>query len=142
MTLTLKQKTKVVALWYQTKSYVDTRRRFSQEYDLRTRDGPTNCAIQRIVKRFEHKGTVHSQSKGNSGRTASVTKSQANIDAVRDSAVDSPKKSHRRYSQELGIKPTSVWRILTKKLKLFPYIICSRHKLSQGDMSRRLDMFH
>uniref|UniRef100_UPI00358F7504 uncharacterized protein isoform X2 n=1 Tax=Myxine glutinosa TaxID=7769 RepID=UPI00358F7504 len=140
MPLTVEQKTKVVTLWYETKSYVDTRRRFCREYDLRTRDGPTNCAIQRIVKHFEHKGTVHNQSKGNSGRPASVTKSQANIDAVRDSAVDSPKKSHRRRSQGLGIKPTSVGRILTKELKLFPYIISIRHKLSQDDMRRRLDM--
>uniref|UniRef100_UPI0035900534 HUWE1-associated protein modifying stress responses 1 isoform X1 n=1 Tax=Myxine glutinosa TaxID=7769 RepID=UPI0035900534 len=140
MPLTVEQKTKVVALWYEIKSYVDIHWRFCQEYDLRTRDGPTNCAIQRIVKHFEHKGTVHNQSKGNSGRPASVTKSQANIDAVRDSAVDSPKKSHRRCSQDLGIKPTSVWRILTKELKLFPYIISIRHKLSQDDMRRRLDM--
>ena len=79
-----------MALWYETKSYVDTHWRFCQEYDLRTRDGLTNCAIQYIVKHFEHNGTVHNQSKGNSGRPASVTKSEANIDAVRDSAVDSP----------------------------------------------------
>ena len=120
MPLAVKQKTKVVALWYESKSYVETRRRFCREYDLRTRDGTTDYAIQRIVKHFEHKGTVHNRSKGNSGRPASVTKSQADNDAVRDSAVDSPKKSHRRYSKELGIKPTSVWCILTKELKLFP----------------------
>ena len=106
MPLIVKQKTKVVVLWYETKSYVDTHRRFCWEYDLRTRDGPTKCAIQCIVKYFEHKGTMDNQSKGNSGRPAPVTKSQANIDAVRDSAVDSPKKSHHRHSQELGIKPT------------------------------------
>ena len=88
MPLRVKQKTKVVALWYETKSSVDTHRRLCQEYNLRTRDGPTNCAIQRVVKHFEHKGTVHNQSKDNSGRPASVTKSQANIDAVRDSAVE------------------------------------------------------
>ena len=99
-------------------SCVDTGWRFCHEVDLRTRDGPTNCSIQHIVKYFEHKGTVHNQSKGNSGKPASVTKSQANIDAVWDSAVDSPKKSHRLRSQELGIKPTSVWHILTKELKL------------------------
>ena len=115
----VKQKTKVVALWYETKSYVDIRWRFCWENDLRTRDGPTDFAIQRIVKHFEHKGTVHNQSKGNSGRPASVTKSQANIEAVWDSAVDSPKKSHRQRSWELGIKPTSVWHILTKELKRF-----------------------
>ena len=106
MPLTVKQKTKVVALWYETKSCVDTRWMFCWEYDLRTRDGPTNCAIQCVVKHFEHKGTVHNQSKGNSGRPASAIKSQANIDAVRDSAVDSPMKSHRRCSWKLGIKPT------------------------------------
>ena len=59
MPLTVKQKTKVVALWYETKSYVDTRWRFCQEYDLRTCDGPTNCAVQRIVKIFEHKGNSY-----------------------------------------------------------------------------------
>ena len=63
MPLTVKQKTKVVALWYEIKSYVDTRQRFYREYDLRTHDGPTNCAIQRIVKHFEHKGAVHNQSR-------------------------------------------------------------------------------
>ena len=107
MPLTVKQKTKVVALWYEMKSYVDPCRRLCWEYYLRTCDGPTNCAIQCIVKHFEHKGTVHNQSKGNSGRPASVTKRQANIDAARDFAVDSPKKSYYQYSQELGIKPTS-----------------------------------
>ena len=119
---------------------MDTRQRLCPEYDLRTRDGPTNCAVQHIVSHFEHKGTVHSQSKGNSGRPASITKSQANIDAVRDSAVDSPKKSYHQRSWELGITPPSVWRILTKELKLFPYIFSIWHKLSQNDMRRRLDM--
>ena len=138
MPLTVTQKTKVEALWYETKSYVDTRRRFCRDFDLRTRDGPTNCAIQHIVKHFKHKGTVHNQSKGNSGRPASVSKSQANIEAVWDSAVDSPKKSHCWHSRELGIKPASVWHILTQELKLFPSIISIRHKLSQDDM-RRLD---
>ena len=59
---------------------------------------------------------------------------------MRDSAVGSPKKSHRRRSRELGIKPISVWHILTKELRLFPDIISLRHKLSQDDMRRRLDM--
>ena len=130
----------MVALWYEPKSYVDTCRRFCREYDLRTRDGPTNCAIQCNVKHFEHKGTVYNQSKDNSGRPASVTKSEANIDAMRDSAVDNPKKSCRQCSWELGIKPISVWHILTKELRLFPDIISLRHKLSQDDMRRRLDM--
>ena len=58
---------------------------------------------------------------------------------MRDSAVDSPKKSHHRHSRELGIKPTSVWCILTKELKILPDISI-RHKLKQNNMRRRLDM--
>ena len=128
-----------MALWYETKSYVVTCRRFCWEYDLRTCDGPTCCAIQHIVKHFEHKGAVHNQSNGNSARQASVTKIQANIDAVLDSALYSTKKSYCRRSLELGIKPTKVWRILTEEMKLFPDIISIRHKLSQDDRGR-LDM--
>jgi len=45
MPLTAKQKTKMVALWCETISYIDTHRRFCREYDLRTSDGPTNCAF-------------------------------------------------------------------------------------------------
>ena len=143
MLLTVKQKSKVVTLWYETKSCVDTCRRFCREYDLRICDGHINCAIQCIVKHFKHKGThntLYNQSKDNRSRPASATKSQANIDAVRDSAVDSPKKSHHRRSRKLGIKPASVWCILIKELKLFPCIISIRHKLSQDDMRRRLYM--
>ena len=70
--MTVKLKAKVLALWYETKSYVDTRRMFCREYDFRTHDGPTNCTIQCIVTHFEHKGAVHNQSKGNSGRPATV----------------------------------------------------------------------
>ena len=90
------------------------------------------------MKHFEHKGTVHNQNKGNRGKPASVTESQA-IDAMRDSAVDSPKKSHHWCSLELGIKLTSVWCILTKELKILPDI-SMRHKLRQNNMRRRLDM--
>ena len=93
MPFTVKWKTKVVALWSETKSYIDSCRRFCREYDLRTRDGPTNCATQRIVKHFEHKRTVHNQSKGNSGRPASVTSMPCEI-----------LWSHRWRSWELGIK--------------------------------------
>ena len=104
MPSTVKQKTKVVDLWYETKSYVDTCWSFCREHDLRTCDGPTNCVIQHIVKHFEHKGTVYNQSKGNSGRSASVTKSQANIDTVWDSEEGGvERRAGTNRSEQAGI---------------------------------------
>ena len=83
---------------------------------------------------------MKNQNKGNSGCRPSVTKDQGNIDLVRDSAIKSPKKSHRRRSRELAISASSVWRILTSELKLYPYIISVRHKLTLNDMASRVTM--
>ena len=96
--------------------------------------------IKRVVKHFEDKGTVRNTNKGNSGQPGSVTKIQANIDKVRNSTFNSPKKSHRRQSQELRMSSSSVFRILRNELQLYPYIISVRHKLTAEDQERRQRM--
>ena len=140
MPFTPEQKIKIVQFWYETKSYVAVRRRVIREFELHPRDGPDNKAIRRLVKHLESTGTVHNTHKGHSGRPAAVTKSQANIDAVRESVVASPKKSHGRRSQELGLSPASTLRIMDKELKLFPYVISTRHKLTDNDREKRKAM--
>ena len=96
MVFTGDQKIKIVEFWYETQSYVAVRRRFCRDFNLKTRDGPKNGEILRFVKHFKQKGTVHSTHKGRSGRPATVTKNQANIEMVRISAIRCPKTSHRR----------------------------------------------
>ena len=93
MVFTEQQKIKIIKFWYESKSYVEVRRSFCREFNVHTRDSPKNNAIKRIVKHFEDKGTVRNTNKGNSGRPASVTKIQENIDKVRNSTINSPKKS-------------------------------------------------
>lgn len=137
MVFTAEQKIKIVQLWYETKSYVMVRRRFCREFSIRSHYSPKNNIIHRFVNHFETKGTVHNTHKGNSGRPAAVTRNQANIDAVRESSLNSPKKSHRRRSQELGLSASSVFRIMKRELKLYPYIITVHHKLKAEDMQRR-----
>ena len=129
------QKIKIIKFWYESKSYVQVRRSFCREFNVHTRDGPKNNTIKRIVKHFEDEGSVRNTNKGNSGRPASVTKIQANIDKVRNSTINSQKKSHRRLSQELRMSSSSVFRILRKEL--YPYIISVRHKLTAEDQERR-----
>ena len=91
MVFTEQQKIKIIKFWYESKSYVEVRRPFCREFNVHTHDGPKNNASKRIVKYFEDKGTVRNTNKGNSGRPASVTKIQENIDKVRNSTIKSKK---------------------------------------------------
>ena len=134
------KKMKIIKFWYESKFYVEVRRSFCREFNVHTRDGPKNNAIKRIVKHFEDKGTVRNTNKGNSGRPASVTRIQENIDKVRNSTINSPKNSHRHRLQELRMSSSSVFRILRKELQLYPYIISVRHKLTAEDQQRRQTM--
>ena len=140
MVFTEQQKIKIIKFWCESKSYFQVRHSFCHEFNVHTRDGPKNNTIKRIVKHFEDKSIVINTNKGNSGRPVSVTKIQANIDKVRNSTINSPKKSHRRLSQELRMSSSSVFRILRKELQLYPYSISVRHKLTAEDQERRQRM--
>ena len=56
------------------------------------------------------------------------------MDVVRNSVRRSLKKSLQRCSQELGLSHALSQRILKKDLKLFPYRICIKYKLTPVDM--------
>ena len=75
------------------------RHRFCREFNINIRDAPKDNIILRFVNHFEGKGSVHNTNKGNSGRQGVVTKTQAKIDAARNSAIESPKKSHTRIQR-------------------------------------------
>ena len=83
---------------------------------FRCRNAPSKSRIFEWVKKFREHGTVQNlNSKGitdtYSGRRAN-TRTERNIDAVRNSVGRSPKKSLRRRSQELGIFRESLRRVL------------------------------
>ena len=56
-----------------------------------------------------------------------TARSTENIAAVRVSVGRNPKKSVRRRSQDLGLNKSSVQRILTKDLHLYPYRIQTKN---------------
>ena len=85
------------------------------------------------TQKFREHGTVqnfYSKGLGDTypGRRVS-TRTERNIDAVRDSVGRNPKKSIRRRSQELGIPRESVRRVLKFDLNLYPYKIQIKQKL-------------
>ena len=76
-----------------------------------------------------------------SGRPKS-SRAPRKVAAVRDSVVRSPGKSLRRRSQELGINPEYVRRILVADLNMYPHGIQIKQKLTPDDMTKRVIMCH
>lgn len=137
--LTLKQKQKIVQLWYETHSYVKVRRMFQNEFQLhRSVTTPDNKSIWRIVKHFEKEQTVHNCNKARSGTKPTITAEKRQ--QIKESVVRSPKKSYRRRAQELNLTPTTLLRSMKTDLKLFPYRISTHHVLKDEDKIRRMAM--
>ena len=130
--LTVDQKVKVVLFYAETKSVVQTQRRFRAHFG--TRWAPCKQTIYRFCQQFETHGSVLEKKRP---RYASV-RTPANIEAVRVALVRSPSKSTRRASAELGISRRSLQTILHSDLHLFPYKITVMHKLTAVDKEQRL----
>ncbi len=143
MPWTVREKTFSVEAYLETKSVTTAQARFRKEY--KSRHYPCKSIILKWTQKFRKKGTVlNLNSKSvdrdtHSGRPASA-RTPEKIDAVRDSVARSPKKSLRRRSQDLGIPRESMRRILLKDLRLYPYRIQVKHKLTQADMDKRVVM--
>ena len=75
---------------------------------------------------------------GNVGRPATAT-SEENIEKAREVFERSPQKSLRRAAQQVGISHTSLHRIVTRDLHLFPYKIQTHQPLSQQGITKRLE---
>ena len=133
------KKTFCVETYFETKSFCAVQRRFRQRFQWC--HYPDKHLIHRWAQKFREHGTVNLNAKGKrdtySGRPR-ITRSQENIDAIRDSIGRSPRKLLRRRSQELGINRESIRRILVKDLQLYPSKIQIKHKLTQTDMEKRV----
>ena len=138
---TIEQKLKIVQLWYETKSPAEVRRRFNTHQGYKSKykcAALTNLKIQRIVQHFEKEKTLDNVNKGRSGRRSSITPEKR--EQVRESVVNSPKKSYRIRAQELALSPTTLLRVMRKDLKLFPFRISTHHVLQQQDKEKRIEM--
>ena len=115
-----------------TKSFLETRRKFIRQFNASNKKGPSDALskamIMRWVKQFRKRGTVLKQSPP--GPAKSV-RTQANSVALKQSVQQSPTRSTRHRSQALGIKRTSLMRLL-KESNLKAYRLSVRQKLTDG----------
>ena len=136
--LTLQQRTKIIEFWHQTKSVKQVQREYARNFGTPLRHAPSFRTIKSTIEKFANEGTVCDLYKGRSGRRR-TRRTEEVVEVVRQSVVQSPKKSIRRLSAETNIPKSSVQRILCQDIYAFPYKIQTETELTDEQKQRRLD---
>ena len=77
----------------------------------------------------EKERTLTNCNRGQSGWDSIVSPEKKQ--EVHQSVVNGPKKLHGKRAQELTLSPSTVWRVMTNNLRLFPYKILTHHVLKE-----------
>jgi len=136
MEYSTEQRVFIVEQFHRLNSYVLVQRAFQKRFKFRYT--PSKPTISRLVQKFRQTGQVTNQHKGNSGRKHSKCTPE-NVERVQAALAQSPKKSLRRASQQLGLSKDTIHRILRNFLKLYPYKIQIDQPLKGSDKLRRLE---
>ena len=128
------KRSKTLESYFSTESLVITQREFSREFP--GRKNPCRKRITKIVEKFRNTGSVGNDNKGHSGWYVAV-RTRANVQAERKHLEQSPQKSTRRLSQEVGISRTTVQRIIHNDFKLFPYKVKILQKQTDANKEER-----
>lgn len=94
---------------------------------------PADSTLKRLVDRFRETGSVLDEK-----RCGRPSLTEEDITAVHGAALNSPKKSVRKISQQTDISKTSVHKIMRRIICLFPYKIRVQHSLNESDHEQRL----
>ncbi|GBN73493.1 hypothetical protein AVEN_245442-1 [Araneus ventricosus] len=118
-------------------SPIVTQRKFATEFKLTT-TGPSVSTINRLIQKFERRGSVSDDMFGNVARPLSV-KTPEEIERTRKVFERNPRTSIRKAAQQVIIKRESVRQIVVADLQLFPYKIQIHQRLSQRSVEQRLE---
>lgn len=131
--LTLNERISIVKLYLKNNENAsEVCRQFRQ---LHIGNSVTAATVIRINKNFTDTGSVADLPRTGRPKTG---RSEDNVERVRDAIAQAPTTSTRRLSAELGIKRTSVYRILKKDLKFKSTIPVLCQFLNEDDFDRRL----
>ena len=125
------KKTYKVEKYFRYRSFLRVQRDFKTHF--RCRKAAVKKTIYFWVKKVREHGTVCNLNSKSVNRSTyssrpKFVRIQANIDQVSELVAQSPKKTLRRRSQELGIKISLFSTILEDDLSLYPYIRSKSNK--------------
>lgn len=131
MVNTLTEKSFCVLEFERTRSATTVQRRFRTRYH---KDPPNRKSIYDWHRKFKDTGCLR---KGkSSGRPAT---SDAQVELVRATVVNTPRISTRKTGMELQMPHSTVWKIMRKNLKMFPYKLQLLQSLNDGDKVIRFE---
>lgn len=116
-------------------SVIATQRAFRNQFDVGRHGAvPDGRTIRRWVLHFRETGSALKRK--STGRPRTV-RTPENVNAVRVSVQQSPRRSARRHAAALGISDRSVRRILHKSLEMYPYKMMLVQELNERDFQTR-----
>jgi hypothetical protein len=129
----LQHRTFIVEQFFITNSVTQTQRNFRRRFLCKA--VPSRNTILHYVQAFREQGSV-----GDKPRLGPCLKVRTDekILIVRDALNKSPNKSLRRLSQQVEISISSVYRIVKRDLRLYPYKIQLVQTLMPNDYSERI----
>ena len=127
--VTPQEKAQCVSWFIETKSDVQTQRRYRTKNG---KDPPSRSSIRQWHKNFMEIGSVLDAVRSGRPRT-----SAENIERVRQTFSGSPTKSICTAARELKLPPTTVHKVLHKRLRLYAYKVQMLQRLQPNDKSKR-----
>lgn len=118
-------------------SVTQTQRDFRKHFNV-TRHGavPDRNTILRWMHNVNTTGSLLKKKPPGPARTVSTPE---NVERVRLATLQSPSRSVRKRASALGLRPSTVRKILVKDLQFHPYKLAVCHKLSLADKRQRVD---
>jgi hypothetical protein len=125
----------VVEAYYENNQSVIATRAFRTRFVLgRNASVPDRKTILLWISNLWASGSTLNRKSPGIPRTVRMPE---NVEAVRASIQQSPKRSARKHATALGISSRSLWRILHADLKLHPYKMMLAQELSERDHANR-----
>ena len=127
--VTPQEKAQCVSWFIETKSDVQTQRWYRTKYG---KNPPSRSSIRQWHKKF-----METESVLDAVRTGRSRISAENIERVRQAFNRSPMKSIRTAARKLELPPTTVLKVLHKKLRLYAYKVQMLQRLQPSDKPKR-----
>lgn len=132
------RKIQMVEFYHRNQSYSGARREWRRTFKCSFHEIPSRWQFQNAVEQFHKTGEITDQRKNNCKETS--VRTEDTLERIRQSVNESPHKSLARRSSELEISKTTLWRAMTKDLKLYPYKIHTMQNLTDLHKKKRVEM--